>query len=234
MGGLKKTIPKRDADAPRHEGWPAHTVVSLKEALLPHRRRCRHHVCAVPVLRLLHPPIRVTPHLSPTLVTPPCCEVVCFTANVGQVIHYEYPKFSETFAHRTGRTGQAGKKGSAILIHSSHQYRDVKGVGREVGCRFIEECRGLNLHFCIDSGAKEFPEYDIGSCSGQNNKEDCAEVAMPGLQTCFPIPYQEIDASILRSVATRRAKELPCSKCPVLKLNSYLGCLEFVRLMLLP
>lgn len=58
--------------------------------------------------------------------------------NVDLVIHYELPTTSEIFVHRSGRTGRAGKKGSAILIYSSHQYRDVKGLEREVGCNFVE------------------------------------------------------------------------------------------------
>ncbi|XP_060187242.1 DEAD-box ATP-dependent RNA helicase 53, mitochondrial-like isoform X1 [Lycium barbarum] len=58
--------------------------------------------------------------------------------NVDLVVHYELPNSSEIFVHRSGRTGRAGKKGSAILIHSSSQHRDVKGIERDVGCRFIE------------------------------------------------------------------------------------------------
>nr|XP_043630648.1 DEAD-box ATP-dependent RNA helicase 53, mitochondrial-like [Erigeron canadensis]XP_043630653.1 DEAD-box ATP-dependent RNA helicase 53, mitochondrial-like [Erigeron canadensis] len=58
--------------------------------------------------------------------------------NVDLVIHYELPSSSEVFVHRSGRTGRAGKKGRAILIHSSSQLRDVKSYEREVGCRFVE------------------------------------------------------------------------------------------------
>ncbi|KAL0327943.1 UNVERIFIED_CONTAM: DEAD-box ATP-dependent RNA helicase 53, mitochondrial [Sesamum calycinum] len=54
------------------------------------------------------------------------------------VIHYELPNSTEIFVHRSGRTGRAGKKGSAILIYSSHQFREVKAIEREVGCRFTE------------------------------------------------------------------------------------------------
>ncbi|CAN6918811.1 unnamed protein product [Brassica oleracea] len=54
------------------------------------------------------------------------------------VIHYELPNNTETFVHRTGRTGRAGKKGSAILIYSQDQSRAVKIIEREVGSRFTE------------------------------------------------------------------------------------------------
>jgi superfamily II DNA/RNA helicase len=58
--------------------------------------------------------------------------------NVDLVIHYELPNNTETFVHRTGRTGRAGKKGSAILIHGQDQTRAVKMIEKEVGSRFNE------------------------------------------------------------------------------------------------
>ncbi|XP_050380474.1 DEAD-box ATP-dependent RNA helicase 53, mitochondrial-like isoform X3 [Argentina anserina] len=58
--------------------------------------------------------------------------------NVDLVIHYELPNNSEIFVHRSGRTGRAGKKGSAILIYSQDQARNVQIIQRDVGCKFIE------------------------------------------------------------------------------------------------
>ncbi|XP_010551734.1 PREDICTED: DEAD-box ATP-dependent RNA helicase 9-like isoform X2 [Tarenaya hassleriana] len=58
--------------------------------------------------------------------------------NVDLVIHYELPNTTETFVHRTGRTGRAGKKGSAILIYTQEQARTVKMIETEVGSRFNE------------------------------------------------------------------------------------------------
>lgn len=54
------------------------------------------------------------------------------------MIHYELPNNTETFVHRTGRTGRAGKKGNAILIHGPEQSRAVKMIEREVGSKFTE------------------------------------------------------------------------------------------------
>ncbi|ESQ32170.1 hypothetical protein EUTSA_v10003698mg [Eutrema salsugineum] len=56
--------------------------------------------------------------------------------NVDLVIHYELPNDPETFVHRSGRTGRAGKEGSAILMHASSQKRTVRSLERDVGCRF--------------------------------------------------------------------------------------------------
>ena len=52
------------------------------------------------------------------------------------MVHYELPNSSEIFVHRSGRTGRAGKEGTAILIYSSNQYGDLMHTEREVGCRF--------------------------------------------------------------------------------------------------
>jgi len=65
-----------------------------------------------------------------------------------QVIHYELPNNTETFVHRTGRTGRAGKKGSAILIHGQDQTRAVKMIEKEVGSRF-NEVNIFLYHLCI-------------------------------------------------------------------------------------
>lgn len=53
-----------------------------------------------------------------------------------QVIHYEMPNDPETFVHRSGRTGRAGKEGNAILMFSNSQRRTVRSLERDVGCHF--------------------------------------------------------------------------------------------------
>lgn len=55
-----------------------------------------------------------------------------------QVIHYDLPNSSEIFVHRSGRTGRAGKKGSAILVYTQGQSRAVQTIQRDVGCKFTE------------------------------------------------------------------------------------------------
>lgn len=68
--------------------------------------------------------------------------------NVDLVIHFELPNNTEIFVHRSGRTGRAGKKGSAILMYSQDQSRAVRVIEREVGCRFNELPR-----ITVDAGA---------------------------------------------------------------------------------
>uniref|UniRef100_A0A2N9FQ49 RNA helicase n=1 Tax=Fagus sylvatica TaxID=28930 RepID=A0A2N9FQ49_FAGSY len=56
--------------------------------------------------------------------------------NVDLIIHYELPNDPETFVHRSGRTGRAGKEGNAILMFTSSQRRTVRSLERDVGCKF--------------------------------------------------------------------------------------------------
>ncbi|PON36249.1 DEAD-box ATP-dependent RNA helicase [Parasponia andersonii] len=76
--------------------------------------------------------------------------------NVDLVIHYELPNNAEIFVHRSGRTGRAGKKGSAIVIYTQDQNRTVRMIEREVGSRFTELPRiagdGANVDTFGDMG----------------------------------------------------------------------------------
>ncbi|XP_042486924.1 DEAD-box ATP-dependent RNA helicase 53, mitochondrial-like [Macadamia integrifolia] len=58
--------------------------------------------------------------------------------NVDLIIHFELPSTSEMFVHRSGRTGRAGKKGTAVLIYTDQQQRAVRMIERDVGCKFNE------------------------------------------------------------------------------------------------
>ncbi|XP_058097108.1 DEAD-box ATP-dependent RNA helicase 53-like [Magnolia sinica] len=58
--------------------------------------------------------------------------------NVDLVVHFEIPNTSEIFVHRSGRTGRAGKKGTAVLIFTESQRRAVRFIERDIGCKFEE------------------------------------------------------------------------------------------------
>ncbi|KAL3538411.1 hypothetical protein ACH5RR_001777 [Cinchona calisaya] len=85
--------------------------------------------------------------------------------NVDLVIHYELPNDPETFVHRSGRTGRAGKEGRAILMFTSSQRRTVKSLERDVGCRFdfisppsIEEVLGSSAEQVVATLGGVHPE----------------------------------------------------------------------------
>lgn len=74
--------------------------------------------------------------------------------NVDLVIHYELPNDPETFVHRSGRTGRAGKEGRAILLYSSNQRRTVRSLERDVGCKF-EYSSPPNVEEVLESSADQ-------------------------------------------------------------------------------
>ncbi|KAJ7965014.1 DEAD-box ATP-dependent RNA helicase [Quillaja saponaria] len=88
--------------------------------------------------------------------------------NVDLIIHYDLPSSSEIFVHRSGRTGRAGKKGTAILIHGQGQTRAVKTIERDVGCRFKELPR-----IAVDSGSADmFGDTGGGRYGGYGGLRD--------------------------------------------------------------
>ncbi|PNX78847.1 DEAD-box ATP-dependent RNA helicase chloroplastic-like, partial [Trifolium pratense] len=52
------------------------------------------------------------------------------------IVHYELPNDPETFVHCSGRTGCAGKLGTAILMYTGSQRRTVRSLKCDVGCKF--------------------------------------------------------------------------------------------------
>ena len=68
-----------------------------------------------------------------------------------QVIHYEVANDSETFVHRSGRTGRAGKEGTAILIDRLRRLlrRCLVANGVEhifqTGCYFLDRAHHIGV-----------------------------------------------------------------------------------------
>ncbi|KAG8363995.1 hypothetical protein BUALT_Bualt19G0080300 [Buddleja alternifolia] len=74
--------------------------------------------------------------------------------NVDLIIHYELPNDPETFVHRSGRTGRAGKLGTAVLMFTSGQRRTVKSLERDVGCKF-EYISPPSIQEVLESSAEQ-------------------------------------------------------------------------------
>ncbi|KAF8057135.1 RH3A [Scenedesmus sp. PABB004] len=52
--------------------------------------------------------------------------------NVDLVVHYDIPQDSESFLHRSGRTGRAGNKGRAIVMHTPGEARQLGLILQQV------------------------------------------------------------------------------------------------------
>ena len=71
-------------------------------------------------------------------------------SNVSHVFNYHIPLNPESYIHRIGRTGRAGKKGVAITLVSPLEYRELQRIQDDVGSKLelfevpIDPTQGLN------------------------------------------------------------------------------------------
>ncbi|KAI3912186.1 hypothetical protein MKW92_005373 [Papaver armeniacum] len=89
--------------------------------------------------------------------------------NVDLVIHFEIPNTSEIFVHRSGRTGRAGKKGTAILMYTKAQRRSVTTIERDLGCKFKELPSIAGSIGSMDGNERSYGRYS-DSGSGMNRQ----------------------------------------------------------------
>ncbi len=52
---------------------------------------------------------------------------------ISHVINFDPPADSETYVHRIGRTGRAGRKGTGITLLTPDEHRDVAGLAAQLG-----------------------------------------------------------------------------------------------------
>ncbi|KAF6257896.1 P-loop containing nucleoside triphosphate hydrolase protein [Scenedesmus sp. NREL 46B-D3] len=52
--------------------------------------------------------------------------------NVDLIVHYDIPQDSESFLHRSGRTGRAGNKGRAVVMHTPSEGRQLGLILQQV------------------------------------------------------------------------------------------------------
>jgi ATP-dependent RNA helicase DDX21 len=62
--------------------------------------------------------------------------------NVDLVIQFDPPRDTDTYVHRSGRTGRAGKKGVSVLLYNRNQARDIGRIERELSHGFRFELVG--------------------------------------------------------------------------------------------
>ncbi|MEH7224230.1 DEAD/DEAH box helicase [Bacillus sp. JJ1566] len=59
--------------------------------------------------------------------------------DVTYVIHFDFPKTTEQYVHRSGRTGRMGKKGVVISIVNAREESFLKKMGHELGISFSKK-----------------------------------------------------------------------------------------------
>jgi ATP-dependent RNA helicase DeaD len=123
------------------------------------------------------------------------------------VIHVELPRDAETLQHRSGRTGRAGKKGTAVLIVPYPRRRRVEGMLRDarVQAEWIsaptpDDIRIRDRERTLEAllAPVEFDEEDreLGArLLAERSPEDIAAALVRAYRAALPNPEELIEGS---------------------------------------
>ena len=67
---------------------------------------------------------------------------------ITHVINYQLPDEIETYTHRSGRTGRAGKKGVSIVIVSKSEVRKIKAIEKIIQRQFVAKEIPSGMEIC--------------------------------------------------------------------------------------
>lgn len=68
--------------------------------------------------------------------------------DITHVINYQLPDEIETYTHRSGRTGRAGKKGISMVIVSKSEVRKIKSIQKKIQKEFIKKDIPSGMEIC--------------------------------------------------------------------------------------
>ncbi|WP_093245677.1 DEAD/DEAH box helicase [Psychroflexus halocasei] len=86
--------------------------------------------------------------------------------DITHVINYQLPDEIETYTHRSGRTGRAGKEGTSMVIITKSEIRKIRQVERIIGQKFEEKKLPSGDEICkvqLFHLAKEMKETSINN-----------------------------------------------------------------------
>jgi len=95
--------------------------------------------------------------------------------DITHVINYDMPYSSDVYLHRVGRTGRAGKKGTAISLVEAHDVRILAKIERYTDQvlkrRFIKELRPKHKEAKV-AGKKKKPKLTAGQKKAKAKKQN--------------------------------------------------------------
>ena len=68
--------------------------------------------------------------------------------NITHVVNYQLPDEIETYTHRSGRTGRAGKLGTSIVIVTKSEIRKISSIERIIKQKFEEKTIPSGIEIC--------------------------------------------------------------------------------------
>ncbi len=109
------------------------------------------------------------------------------------VINYSLPQNTEDYVHRIGRTGRAGKKGTAITFISPSEHRKLKAISRET--KSIIRREKIPTIADIRNARRERLFEELMNNSGENTEREFVEMAVQLLSGNDPL---EVTAALLQ------------------------------------
>ena len=99
-------------------------------------------------------------HLTQLLVATDVAARGLDVDDLTHVINYGLPDDIESYTHRSGRTGRAGKKGTSISIIHSREKRKVRDIEREIGKDFVDGTLPTPKEICTTQHYKATDEIE--------------------------------------------------------------------------
>ncbi|WP_413587139.1 ATP-dependent RNA helicase DbpA [Bdellovibrio sp. HCB274] len=90
--------------------------------------------------------------------------------NLELVINYDFPLQPETYVHRIGRTGRAGKSGVAVTLISARDTLKLIEIEQITGRKFQKPALGFKNQFGLNWEWKQSPMQTLMISGGRKNK----------------------------------------------------------------
>ena len=130
---------------------------------------------------------------------------------ITHVINYDMPADNESYVHRIGRTGRAGREGKAILFVPPNGKRQLKGIERATG-QTIEPLKLPSPQDISDARINRFKEMVLETAATQ--KLDFYEKIISDLEENSELKLAEIAATLAFLVQRDRPLLVTPTKIP--------------------
>ncbi len=130
---------------------------------------------------------------------------------ITHVINYDMPADNESYVHRIGRTGRAGRKGTAILFVPPNGKRQLKGIERATG-QTIEPLKLPSPQDISEARINRFKEMVIETAASQ--KLDFYQEVITNLEKDSELSLEQITATLAFLVQRERPLLVTPNKIP--------------------
>ena len=134
-------------------------------------------------------------HLTQLLVATDVAARGLDVDDLTHVINFGLPDDLESYTHRSGRTGRAGKKGTSISIIHSREKSKMRAIEKEIGKEFVEGAIPTATEICSKQLYKVITEIEQADV----NEEEIAQF-MPEINRRFDYMEKE---DLVKKVVSR-------------------------------